>query len=68
MFSCLVAEVKDYYTLLNFFSIDMGLTGEFTRLDIGDNNIALYKMLPQYSDKTSKSKSVTKLDKISNTI
>jgi len=28
----------------------------------------LYKMLPQYSDKTSKSKSVTRLDKISNTI
>lgn len=32
------------------------------------NYIALYKMLPQYSDKTSKSKSVSRLDKISNTI
>ena len=32
------------------------------------NYIALYKILPQYSDKTSKSKSGTRLDKISNTI
>ena len=32
------------------------------------NYIALYKMLPQYSDKTSKSKSGTRLDKISTTI
>jgi len=35
---------------------------------IKPNYIALYKMLPQYSDKTSKSKSVTRLDIISNTI
>ena len=32
------------------------------------NYIALYKMLPQYSDKTSKSKSSTRLDKLSTTI
>jgi hypothetical protein len=32
------------------------------------NYIVLYKMLPQYSDKTSKSKSGSRLDKISNTI
>ena len=32
------------------------------------NNIALYKMLPQYSEKTSKSKSGSRLDKISTTI
>ena len=32
------------------------------------NYIALYKMLPQYSDKTSKSKSGSRLNKISNTI
>ena len=32
------------------------------------NYIALYKILPQYSDKTSKSKSDSRLDKISTTI
>ena len=32
------------------------------------NYIALYKMLPQYSDKTSKSKSDSQLDNISTTI
>ena len=32
------------------------------------NNTELYKMLPQYSDKTSKCKSDSRLDKISTTI
>ena len=37
-------------------------------LDIDHNYIALYKTLPQYSDKTSKSKRDTRFDKLSNTI
>jgi len=40
----------------------------FLYFSIAYNYIALYKMLPQYSDKASKSKIVTRLDKISNTI